>query len=122
MLPEYDKSFLDESGYRYELKEANNEKLVIIYDFPIHPCYQPNLTNLIIKIVPGYPDAPLDMFWVKPYLKLSSGPDPVNTNIEQVAGEDYQRFSRHLSNTWRPGIDGLEQYVRCIKTDLARGR
>jgi hypothetical protein len=61
------------------------------------------------------------MWWIIPHLtSLGRGAIEATQLIETHDGRSWQRWSRHLDpSIWRSGIDGLESYVRLLKTELA---
>jgi hypothetical protein len=96
--------------------------------------YTPSVTNLLVKLLPPYPNSNPDMFWTFPHIRLKNGALPDRANLMQVPAPsgfemlydnvEWQRWSRHYqqSNLWRPGIDGLQTYMASIRIELAKGR
>jgi hypothetical protein len=66
---------------------------------------------------------PLDMFWTSPEVKLVKGgiPDRTISNQENRFEKKWQRWSRHYTNPWRPGVDGLRNFIQSIHTELRKG-
>ena len=60
------------------------------------------------------------MWWITPHLPpAGGGVTPATEIIETHDSRSWQRWSRHLDpSTWRSGIDGLESYVRLLRTEL----
>ncbi len=122
-LPEEDERYLKNKGYSFELhpSEDGNGFLVIIRKFKVSKeKFQEAETDLMIQIPKGYPDAALDMFWVFPHLRYKeNGQFPQNADqMRRVFDKDWQRFSRHLRDPWKPGVDGLPGYMTLIKKEL----
>jgi hypothetical protein len=129
MLPEVDEAYLKDGGFNYtltELTQAQNvETLLVIVDYELPASYSPRHVDLLIRLLPGYPKTPPDMFWTTPGVTLTSnGAAPQAAEpLEEYAGRKWQRWSRHFDATkWRQMVDGVETYLRAIKTELARGR
>ena len=119
LLPENDLEFLEEKEYKYQLIQYEGGMYLIIEDFQF-PLYTPSVANLLICIPPGYSNAPLDMFWTQPDVKLLSGLFPQASDVyEPHNGTQWQRWSRH--STWRIGIDNIRTYIAAIKRELAKG-
>jgi Prokaryotic E2 family E len=79
-------------------------------------------SDLLLRLSPGYPDVPPDMWWFDPPLKLSDGRAiPATECTEQYFGRTWQRWSRHFSEgQWRSGIDNLETFLALIRRDIER--
>ena len=76
--------------------------------------------DILILLPAGYPDNPPDMFYAKPWLKLSSSrsyPKAADRSFN-FAGQSWQRWSRH-NNSWRPGVDGIWTMLKRVETALA---
>lgn len=123
MLQEPDAKFLTEKGYEYELFSAGNEMHVVVKKFPFpSEHYAPTQADVLIKIPPGYPNAQLDMFWVNPEVKLVNGQVPKKTESRETHhGREWQRWSRHYTSPWRPGVDTLRSFIQSIHAELRKG-
>ena len=125
MLPEDDERFLTEAGYQYTAKRgAQGEILLVVPNFDLPAAYSPRKAELLIRLLPGYPRTPPDMFWTRPDVKLlSTGGFPQAADVHETHdGLSWQRWSRHFDpNLWRPMIDGVQSFLRSIKSELARG-
>lgn len=120
-LPEPDREFLERSGIIYRLIDDDSGMLnVELVDFPLPPGLNATHACVLFRLSPGYPDVPPDMWWVIPHLTpVGGGVIPATEIIETYDGRSWQRWSRHLDPTvWRSGIDGLESYVRLLRTEL----
>lgn len=123
VLPEQDAAFLSEKKYAHDLFPQGGELHVVInnFQFPSQH-YSPDKADLLIKIPPGYPNTPLDMFWTNPEVKLVNGQVPQKTESrEEHHGKTWQRWSRHYVTPWRPGIDSLRSFVQSIHVELQKG-
>lgn len=119
-LPENDIEFLAEKGYHYQLVVNGSGWYLIISHFPIPEAYLPFEADLLINIVAGYPNNPLDMFWTIPDVKLVNGNWPNAGDVHETHnGLTWQRWSRHY--TWRPGVDNLRTFISAINRELVKG-
>lgn len=112
-LPEEDEDFLNSSGYFWEAINDQNMQWIIIHDFPVCDGYNLTKVKVAIKIETGYPRSALDMAYFLPHLQRNDS-RPINAiTIQNIAGEVYQRWSRHRTtvNPWIVGVD-------CIATHL----
>lgn len=125
MLRDADQRTLDELGLEYTVATEGGFVTVVLKGFPLAAKLQPAVADLLMRLPPGFPDAAPDMFWLEPAV---AGPDgaaiPGTESREQHLGRTWQRWSRHIANQWRPGIDNLATYLaymrRCL--DQAAGR
>lgn len=94
---------------------------LVIPDFHLPDGYSHHSTQLLVKLPPGFPDAAPDMFWASPQIKTSAGGVPQGTSFESLLGQQWQRFSWHLTpGSWRPGISTLRDFMRCIRARFER--
>jgi len=120
LIPELDREFLSEKGYIFEVVSGKGPLFLIIKDFPFSDSYVPQIADLLIIIPAGYPNAPLDMFWTNPDVKLINGNWPsASDNHEQYNERSWQRWTRHGS--WRMGIDSLKSFLTSVKKEIAKG-
>jgi hypothetical protein len=123
LLPELDTDFLKEKGYSYELLSHGAALHLILKGFQLPAQhYIPEKVDLLIEIPPAYPNAPLDMFWTNPEVKLLNGGVPKTTESRaDYHGRTWQRWSRHYVTPWRPNVDGIKNFIRSIVTELQKG-
>ncbi len=120
MLPERDLAFLTEHVPGHRIEADGGLIAVVVPDYLLPAGFLPRTVELLLLIPFGYPDTPLDMFWVAPDVVLHGGP-PAATCNEVHLGRSWQRFSRHLSQgVWRPGVDGIQSYLALLSTMLSR--
>jgi len=131
LLPEDDAAFLKEKYPDAKVYRVGSEVHVLLPEFPFPEAYQPRMADLLVRLPPGYADAKPDMFWTKPDVKLSSGAWPIQCQHHEIPGSgagvevyqnvSWQRWSRHSNPTdWRPGIDGLRNFIGTIRRELER--
>jgi len=122
LIPEVDRDFLAEKGYKFSIKRVNADVHVIIEDFPFPAAYVPRFASLLIILPAGYPNANLDMFRSIPDVKLANGAWPANADNREVhAGVSWQRWSRHFSSAWRQGVDNLRTFMASVRHELDKG-
>lgn len=123
MLRSADEEFLERLGLEWEVASEGGLTAVVLKRWPLPSGYEPREVDLLVRLPPGFPDAPPDMYWCDPPVRLAgSGAYPQAADLfETYLGRSWQRFSRHLpAGAWQPGRDSLESYVALIRTQLAR--
>ena len=95
---------------------------LVITAFPLPHGYDRASADLLLRLHPGYPDVPPDMWWFDPAIRRIDGRAISATDLmERYLGRSWQRWSRHfLPGQWRSGIDGIESYVALIRRELER--
>lgn len=120
-----DQAVLDELGFDVVVGLDGAFITVEIRDFSMPDGLQPGVSTLLVRLPPGFPDAGPDMFWFDPPLVGSGGNTiPGTESLEVYLERTWQRWSRHISDQWRPGIDNLATYLAYIRRclDQAAGR
>lgn len=122
MLSEADEHSLQEHGFRYAIETDANMTCLTISAYKLPNGYDHTEADLLLRLDPGFPDTPPDMWWFSPAIKLSDGRAVRATNnTESYLGRDWQRWSRHLnSGDWTPGNDNLASFLAVISQDLLR--
>jgi hypothetical protein len=129
-LPELDEDFLNGTGWTFSavavLHGGSNqhEIQIVIKDYELPPAYQPRKTDLLIRLPPNYPVAAPDMFWTTPWVTVAAtGAKPQAAEVlETYSNVSWQRWSRHFDPArWRPMVDGVETYLRAVRTNLDKG-
>jgi len=121
-LPQADTAHLSERGINYTVASEGNMLCVVMHEFAL-PCgYDKPSSDLLLRLSPGYPDVPPDMWWFDPPAKLADGRAIQATeSVENYLGRSWQRWSRHFNGgQWRPGTDGLESFLALIRKELER--
>ena len=95
---------------------------VVMPRWPLPNGLDRGATDLLVRLTPGYPDIPPDMWWFSPAVRMWNGTAlPATEVVETYLGRQWQRWSRHLNHgQWKPGVDGLASYLALIRQDLLR--
>ena len=95
---------------------------VEIREWPLPRGFDRDSADLLVRLSPGYPDVPPDMWWFSPPVHLADGTSlPATNAVERYLGRAWQRWSRHFQDgQWQSGVDGLESYLALIRQDLER--
>lgn len=118
-------SLLDEAGIpsarRAVHRDAGGWSLLVLSEYELPRGYQPDRVRLLLKLPPTFPDAAPDMFWVYPAVRAPNGGLPRAASTEHLLGEEWQRFSWHLSQgAWKPGVSTLRDFLRCVAARFQR--
>ena len=121
MLPERDVRYLDDRGFAYEISADQGMTCLVVKEWPLPAGLSPEQVDLLLRLAPGYPDIPPDMWWFSPQVMCRSGQPIQATQVtEGYLGRTWQRWSRHLqAGAWRSGVDGLESFFAVIRADVA---
>ena len=121
-LPEIDVAYLGERGIVHEIVVDSGMTCVVMPQWPLPRGFDRDESDLLIRLSPGYPDVPPDMWWFSPPVHLANGQDlPATNAVEAYLGRSWQRWSRHFSGgQWQSGVDGLESFLALIRRNLER--
>ena len=121
-LPQLDIEYLNERGISYQIAFEGNMICIMLPKWQLPLGFDRKVSDLLIRLSPGYPDVHPDMWWFDPPVRLANGQDLPNTNaVENYMGRQWQRWSRHFSNgQWQSGVDGLGSYLALIRQNLER--
>lgn len=121
-LPAVDVACLTERSATYQVSTDANMTCVILSGYHLPPGYDRSEADLLLRLSPGYPDVPPDMWWFNPPVKLADGRTVQATeSMEHHLGRAWQRWSRHFQNgQWKSGIDCLETFLALIRKELER--
>lgn len=121
-LPAADAQYLQNAGIAHSVVNDAGMICVIVPRFCLPPGYSRQDADLLLRLNPGYPDVPPDMWWFEPAVFLADGSSPPATDVrEQHFGRTWQRWSRHLNQgQWRSGVDSVETFLALIRQDLKR--
>lgn len=120
-LPARDKAFLTERGYAWSLVPDSNGCCLVVNGFEVSAGgFSPTNTDLMIRIPSQYPMTPLDMWYCAPPIRYAAtGQFAAASDVmESHVGRTWQRFSRHLNGSWKPGVDGLRSFFVLIQREL----
>lgn len=121
-LPQNDQAYLEERKSAFAITMEGNVTCVVLEGFPLPPGYDRARSDLLLRLSPGYPDIPPDMWWFDPPGRLADGRAAPSTEVmERYLGRTWQRWSRHLSKDhWHSGVDCLESFVALVRKELER--
>ena len=121
-LLESDEEYLRTKRYNFEATDQGSELHVIIHGFPMPDAYSERSVELLVRLPAGYPNARPDMFWTIPRVTLTNGQLPQGAGVnENHGGRTWQRWSRHWTTPWRPGVDGLDTFLVAIRNEITKG-
>ena len=73
LLPSGDRAFLETRDLNFDVVESGGAIGVVLNNFPLpQGKYDHDVADVLIVLPPGYPDAPPDMFYTFPRIKLTS--------------------------------------------------
>jgi len=124
MLPTNDIKYLTErvGNGRHTLTSEANMTCLVLGDFCLPEGFNHEKSDLLLRLQPGYPDLPPDMWWFDPPVhRADNQPIPATETIEHYLGRAWQRWSRHLSpGQWRAGVDSLESFFALLRKELEK--
>lgn len=120
MLPSIDRAHLDERAPSNAVTNDGSMICVLIAGYALPPGFTQASSDLLLRLSPGYPDVPPDMWWFDPPVRRLDGQTIVATeSIEVHLGRTWQRWSRHLNpGQWQAGIDTIESYLALVAKEL----
>lgn len=121
-LPQPDREFLDARGLPYTVTDEANMTCVVFPGYTLPPGCNVTHADLLIRLSPGFPDVPPDMWWFSPAVTRNDGqPIPCTEHVENHLGRSWQRWSRHLTQgQWRSGTDDVQTFLAMIARELKR--
>jgi hypothetical protein len=121
-LPQADLTSLSERDSPYQISTEANMTCVLLPGYRLPVGYDQAQSDLLLRLNPGYPDVPPDMWWFSPAIKLANGRAVQATeSIEPHLGRQWQRWSRHFAQgQWKSGVDCLETFLALIRKELER--
>lgn len=120
MLPPIDQVHLDERAPGSTVTQEGGMICVVIPKLDLPQGFTHSQSDLLVRLSPGYPDVPPDMWWFDPPVRRIDGQPIAATQLqESYLGRVWQRWSRHLTpGQWRTGIDSLESYLSLVRKEL----
>ena len=124
MLPPIDHQLLSAREPGHSVCTEAGLVCVLIPRFELPLGFSESTSDLLIRLSPGYPDVPPDMWWFDPAIRRTDGQEiPCTQSMERYLGREWQRWSRHLTaGQWRSGVDSLESYIAIIRRELDAAR
>lgn len=121
-LPQPEVEFLDSRGLTYTVSEEGGMTCVVFPNHKLPMGLNVTSADLLIRLSPGFPDVPPDMWWFSPGIARPDGQVIPATDVtEQHVGRSWQRWSRHLNaNQWQSGTDNLQTFLAMINREVAR--
>lgn len=122
LLPSADQAFVERAAPGATIEVESGMTCVVIPEFALPAGFTDAAADLLIRLGPGYPDVPPDMWWFSPAVGRADGTPIAATQVtEAILGRSWQRWSRHFTpGAWRTGTDTLESYVALVKSELAK--
>lgn len=113
---------LERLGLDFRVQDENGMTCVTIRDFRLPGGFKLAMSTLLIRLNPGFPDVPPDMWWFDPpVMRIDSAVIPATDAVEHHLGHSWQRWSRHLDpGQWQSGIDSLESFIAIIRRELVQ--
>jgi hypothetical protein len=125
LLPE-DSQYLTDRGITFEVHEEAGMTCLLLPSWPLPEGLSAETADVLLRLSPGYPDIPPDMWWANPPLRRADGGEiPATQVTEQHLGRSWQRWSRHFNaGQWQPGIDRLSGFLALMANEFraATGR
>lgn len=121
-LPQRDSAYLTDRGHEYQVSVEANMTCVVLGDYELPHGYDREKSDLLLRLSPGFPDIPPDMWWFFPPVRRVDGSQVQATEVtEHHLGRTWQRWSRHFNaGQWRPEADSLESFLALIRRELER--
>jgi hypothetical protein len=122
-LLQKDELYLKTLDVDWETLIDGARRWLILRGYSLPSGYTQKEVDIAIDIPTTYPDAAIDMFYCYPALSLASGGKIDRTESTVViAGQTYQRWSRHLNGItkWNPMTDSVITHMAVIEECLLR--
>lgn len=119
-LTEEDLDALERLGLAHEVVAEGGMTCVKIPGYRVPDGFTETQSTLLLRLNPGFPDVPPDMWWFNPPIhRLDGVVIECTEHYEHHLGQRWQRWSRHLdANQWQSGIDALESFLAIIRREL----
>ena len=97
---------------------------MILHDYRLPLAFSPSVVDLMVRLPPHYPAAPLDMFNVFPEVRRADGRALPCLSLFPFRDAQWQQWSRHRqpNDPWVPGVDGLATHMALVENAPRRGR
>lgn len=120
-LLEVDEYYLDGLSLRWETRNSDGLRWLIIHGFQVPAGYTAATATVALMVPPTYPQSQIDMFYVYPPLQRATGADiPATEAIQSIEGLPFQRWSRHRGNVvpWNPQRDNVVTHLALVESSL----
>lgn len=115
LLRPVDQAYLADNGFAWEAVVDSAMVCLTIKEYSLAAGLTPAVNELLVRLPPGFPDVGPDMFWfAEPVSRVDGAAIPAVEMTEHHLGRNWQRWSRHVGGGWRPGVDGLRNYMAYI--------
>ena len=120
MLPPIDQDYLRARAPGSTVSLDGGMICIMLPFFPLPAGFTVSSSNLLLRLSPGYPDVPPDMWWFEPAVRRIDGRVIPATELQEFyLGRTWQRWSRHLNpGQWRSGIDSIESFLALVRKEL----
>jgi hypothetical protein len=122
VLPSHDIEYLNAKAPGHQVTTEGGVICVVVPAYSLPKGFDREACDLLIRLAPGYPDVPPDMWWFDPAVRRTDGAEiPATQSREGHLGRQWQRWSRHFTaGQWRSGIDSLQSYFALIRKELLK--
>ena len=84
MLPPIDQSHLDERAPGSTITVDSGMICVVMADFGLAAGFTQTKADLLLRLSPGYPDVPPDMWWFYPAVRRTDGRPIAATELQEA--------------------------------------
>ncbi|WP_342133508.1 multiubiquitin domain-containing protein [Hydrogenophaga sp. OTU3427] len=123
-LQEEDEAFLNERYALWETFVEAGRRWLVIHALQVPTGYSgQRRVTLALEVPPNYPSAQIDMFYVFPALRLTTGAGIPNTeHHELIMGQSFQRWSRHRGQNaaWKADSDNVITHLALVESSLRK--
>jgi hypothetical protein len=116
-LPEEDVEHLDATGLPWETVIVGGVQWLFVHEFPLSAGFIVSKAIIVVRIVPGYPSAALDMVYVHPSIERIDR-QPINAvSMTEIEGRSFQQWSRHYTpeRPWRANVDNIASHLHAAE-------
>jgi hypothetical protein len=96
---------------------VDGQTVVRIPAVKLSPGWNQEFADITFIVPIGYPHVAPDCFYTESVLRLASGQEPANSNVQAVFDGQYRWFSWHVKS-WSPKTDTLDAYARFCERRL----
>jgi hypothetical protein len=122
LLAAADIAALRERGLGFEVRVEGTTVCIVIRDWPLPGGFDRETVDVLIRLPNLWPETKPDMFWVSPVLRLTRTGSPAEAadHRERYLEREWQRWSRHINDSWDGGRDDLGSFLAIIGLQLAK--